>query len=381
MFSIIRRTATAGVTLGTHVRVDLAAISANTAAMVSAAGGTPVLAVVKANGYGHGLVEAAGAALLGGASRLGVAQLDEALALREAGVTAPILAWLPARPADYDAAVLAGVEFGVEAPWRLNLVSEAAARNGIPARIHLEVDTGLSRGGATPDEWPLLVRAARRAQAAGHIEVTGIFSHFACAEILGHPSVAVQLTAFDDALRYAADVGIEPELRHIANSAATLTRPESHYDLVRAGHALYGISPVPHPGLRPAMSLRSTVAVVKRIRAGSGVMYGLTYRVPVDSTVALVPVGYADGLPRNAGAAGVGLRVAGRTHRVAGVLGMEQTMLDAGQDAPEPGDEVVVFGPGADGEPTVVELARRVGMVPAEIVCGIRATIPRVYDT
>ncbi|GLY75127.1 alanine racemase [Actinoallomurus iriomotensis] len=384
MHSIIGRTELTDSAHGTHARIDLAAISANTSVLVSAAAGTPVMAVVKSNAYGHGLVPAARAALDGGASRLGMAQVEDALTLRQAGVEAPILAWLPWRQADYDAAVLADVELGVEAPWRLALMAEAAERNGRPVRVHLEVDTGLSRGGATRDDWPQLVEAARRAQAAGHVTVTGVFSHFACADDPGHPSVAAQIDAFDDAVRYAVTSGVEPELRHLASSAALLTVPESHYDLVRAGLALYGLSPLESGGdfgLRPAMSLRSTVAVAKRIPAGTGVMYGLTYRVPSDSTIVVVPVGYADGLPRAAGTAGVELLVAGRRHRIAGVVGMEQTVLDVGQDLPSPGEEVVLFGPGDEGELTLTELARQLDLLPAEILARIPAALPRIYES
>jgi alanine racemase len=382
MDSLIQRPDTTGVAEGTHARIDLAAISANTAMLASVARGTPVMAVVKSNAYGHGLVPTARAALAGGASRLGVAQVEDALTLRRAGITAPILAWLPWRQADYDAAILADVELGVEAPWRLALIAEAAERNGCPARVHLEVDTGMSRGGATRDDWPLLVEAARRAR--GHIVVTGVFSHFACSDLPGHPSIAAQLGAFDEAVAYAAAAGVEPELRHLANSAALLTLPETHYDLVRTGLALYGLSPVEALGdfgLRPAMSLRSTVAVVKRIPAGTGVMYGLTYRTSVDTTIAVVPIGYADGLPRAAGTAAVELLVAGRRHPIAGVVGMEQTVLDVGQDLPSPGQEVVLFGPGDDGELTVVELARQLRMLPAEILARIPASMPRIYES
>ncbi|WP_329245022.1 alanine racemase [Actinoallomurus sp. NBC_01490] len=382
MHSIIGRTEMTDVAHGTHARIDLAAISANTSVLVSAAAGTPVMAVVKSNAYGHGLVPSARAMLDGGASRLGMAQVEDALTLRQAGVDVPILAWLPWRQADYDAAVLADVELGVEAPWRLALMAEAAERNGRPVRVHLEVDTGLSRGGATRDDWPQLVEAARRAQAAGHVTVTGVFSHFACADDPGHPSIAAQISAFDDAVRYAAASGVEPEVRHLASSAAVLTVPESRYDLVRAGLALYGLSPLETGGdfgLRPAMSLRSTVAVAKRIPAGTGVMYGLKYQVASDSTIVVVPVGYADGLPRAAGTAGVELLVAGRRHRIAGVVGMEQTVLDVGQDLPSPGEEVVLFGPGDEGELTLAELARQLGLLPAEILARIPAALPRVY--
>jgi alanine racemase len=384
MDSLIQRPGTTGIAQGTHARIDLAAISANASMLASAARGTPVMAVVKSNAYGHGLIPTARAALEGGASRLGVAQLEDALALRGAGITAPILAWLPWRPTDYDAAVLADVELGVEAPWRLAMIAEAAERNGCPALVHLEVDTGMSRGGATREDWPLLVEEAHRAQAAGRIVVTGVFSHFACSDIPGHESITAQLSAFDEAVAYAAAAGVEPELRHLANSAALLTLPETHYDLVRTGLALYGLSPVEALGdfgLRPAMSLRSTVVVVKRIPAGTGVMYGLTYRTPVDTTVAVIPVGYADGLPRAASEAGVELLVGGRRHPIAGVVGMEQTVLDVGQDLPSPGQEVVLFGPGDDGEPTVVELARQLRMLPAEIMARIPASMPRLYES
>jgi len=366
----------------THARIDLAAISENASVLASAARGTPVMAVVKANAYGHGLVPAARAALAGGADRLGVNQVDEALELRRAGITGPILAWLPWRQADCDAAVPAGVEVGVDTPWRLDLAAAAGARHGRPARVHLEADTGMSRGGATRDDWPQLVEAARRAQAAGRVAVTGIFSHFACADVPGHPSVTAQLSAFDDAVRYAAGSGVEPEIRHIANSAALFSLPESRYDLVRTGMALYGLDPLngdAEPRLRPAMSLRSAVVVVKRIPAGAGVMYGLTYRAATDTTVAVVPVGYVDGLPRAAGTAGAEPLVGGAARPIAGVVGMEETVIDVGDDMPSIGDEVVLFGPGDDGEPTVVELARRTGTVPAEIVSRVPASLPRIY--
>ncbi|WP_316043337.1 alanine racemase [Actinomadura sp. CNU-125] len=214
--------------------------------------------------------------------------------------------------------------------------------------------------------------------------MTGTFSHFACSDIPGHPATDVQLDVFGDAVRYAADAGVDPGVRHLANSAALLTRPDSHFDMVRAGLALYGLSPLDGGGdfgLRPALALHSSVAAVKRIPAGTGVMYGLTYRVPDDSTLAVVPVGYADGLPRAAGGAGVELAVAGRPHPVAGVIGMDQTVLDVGQDMPCPGDDVVLFGPGDHGELTVVELARRIGVLPAEILSRIPASVPRVYES
>jgi alanine racemase len=383
MDSLIRHRDAARIAQGTHARIDLAAISANTATMVANAGGTPVMAVVKSNAYGHGLVPAARAALAGGASRLGTAVIDEALTLRRAGITEPILAWLPIHQADYDDAIMADVELGVETPWRLAAIAEAARRTGRRARVHLEIDTGMSRGGATSDDWAMLVEAARDTLAAGHITVTGIFSHFACSDTPGHPSIALQLKAFAEAVAYAESSGVQPELRHVSNTAAVLTLPEARYDLVRSGLALYGLNEVESlgdAGLRPAMTLRSRVGVVKRIPAGTGVMYGLTYRAPTDTNVAVIPIGYADGLIRNSSAAGVELVVGGRRHPIVGVVGMEQTVLDVGQDLPSPNDEVVVFGPGDHGELTVSEFAHLLGTVPAEIVARIPASLPRIYE-
>jgi alanine racemase len=182
---------------------------------------------------------------------------------------------------------------------------------------------------------------------------------------------------------YAESSGVQPELRHVSNTAAVLTLPEARYDLVRSGLALYGLNEVESlgdAGLRPAMTLRSRVGVVKRIPAGTGVMYGLTYRAPTDTNVAVIPIGYADGLIRNSSAAGVELVVGGRRHPIVGVVGMEQTVLDVGQDLPSPNDEVVVFGPGDHGELTVSEFAHLLGTVPAEIVARIPASLPRIYE-
>jgi alanine racemase len=383
MDSLIRHPDAARIAQGTHARIDLAAISANTATMVSNAGGTPVMAVVKSNAYGHGLVPSARAALAGGASRLGVAVIEEALTLRRAGIAEPILAWLPIHQADYDDAIMADVELGVETPWRLDAIAEAARRTGRRARVHLEIDTGMSRGGATNDDWAMLVESARDTLASGHLAVTGIFSHFACSDTPGHPSIALQLKAFAEAVAYAEASGVQPELRHVSNTAAVLTLPEARYDLVRSGLALYGLNEVEalgDAGLRPAMTLRSRVGVVKRIPAGTGVMYGLTYRAPTDTNVAVIPIGYADGLIRNSSAAGVELVVGGRRHPIVGVVGMEQTVLDVGQDLPSPNDEVVVFGPGDHGELTVSEFAHLLGTVPAEIVARVPASLPRIYE-
>lgn len=362
--------------------IDLDAISANVAVLAAHAAPAEVLAAVKADGYGHGLVPAARAALAGGASRLGVAQLDEAMALRAAGIDAPVLAWLCTPGEAYRDAVAAGVEFGVGAPWLLAEVDRAARAVGRTARVQLAADTGMSRDGAVPADWPALVSAAATAQAAGTIEVVGVYSHLACADAPGDPSVEGQRAAFEAALRVVAAAGLRPRLRHLANSAATLTVPAARYDLVRAGIAVYGLSPIPALGdfgLRPAMTLTAAVALAKRVPAGSGVSYGLRYRTERETTLAVVPVGYADGVRRAAYDAGIEVLVAGRRRRVAGTVCMDQFVVDVGDDPVAAGDEVVLFGPGDRGEPTAAEWARRLGTISYEVVTGIGARAHRVY--
>ena len=257
------------------------------------------MAVVKAGGYGHGMVPAARAALAGGASWLGVADLAEAVTLRQAGITAPVLCLMafgdPAEAIRHDVDVTAGsVAFAAK-------IAAAADRAGVRARLHLKADTGLSRGGAPPADWPGLVEAALDAQARGSVQVVGLWSHFACADIPGHPSVAAQLAAFADAVAFAEKAGVTPEVRHIANTAAGLTVPESRLDLVRFGGAVYGLSTLPGGApswLRPAMTLRARLAMVKRVPAGTGVSYGHRYVTSRETTLGLVPLGYADGVPR-----------------------------------------------------------------------------------
>ena len=367
-----------------EARVDLGAITANTARLRElAAGGAGLMAVVKADGYGHGLVPSARAALAGGADWLGVAFLEEALALRAAGVDAPLLAWLFSPGEDLAPAVAAGVDLGVYDLAELARAQDAARSTGTAARVHLKADTGLSRGGATPHDWPDLVAAAGRAQADGAVDVVGVWSHFANADGgPDHPVNAAQARVFAEALEVAAPLA--PQVRHLANSAATLTAPHTHYDLVRPGVSLYGLSPVPQLGgpadfgLRPAMTLASTVALVKRVPAGSGVSYGHAHTTERESTLALVPLGYADGVPRAASSrAEVLLRGARRT--VAGRVCMDQFVLDLGDDEVAAGDEVLLFGPGDAGEPTAQDWADVLGTIDYEVVTRVGARVPRTY--
>jgi alanine racemase len=367
-----------------RAHIDLAALRANVAALRAKAPGAAFMAVVKADAYGHGMVPCARAALEAGATWLGVATPEEALALRAAGVGGRVLCWLWTPGGPWRACVEAGVDVTVSAHWALAEVTAAAREAGRPARVQLKIDAGLGRNGAQPAQWPGLTAAARAAEQAGLIQVTGLWAHFSCADEPGHPSITRELQVFRTALEQAADAGLEPEVRHIANSPGTLTLPESHFDLVRPGVAMYGISPVPQVGgpadfgLRPVMTLAARLASVKAVPGGHGVSYGHHYVTPGPTTLALVPVGYADGVPRHASGAGPVL-VAGKWRTVAGRVAMDQFVVDLGGDSAEPGDEAVLFGPGDRGEPTAEDWARACGTIAYEIVTRVGSRVPRVY--
>lgn len=364
--------------------VDLAALRANVRALRATASRAELMAVVKSDAYGHGAVPCARAAREAGASWLGAATPEEALALRAAGDTGRVLCWLWTPGGPWREAIEADVDVSLSGMWALREAVAAARACGRTARVQLKADTGLGRNGCPPEDWPELVAAARAAEAAGTVKVTGLWSHFACADEPGHPSVAAQLEVFRAMLAQAAEAGLRPEVRHIANSPATLTLPESHFDLVRTGIAVYGISPSPevgHPGdfgLRPVMTLVASLASVKRVPGGHGVSYGHRYVTPGPTTLALVPVGYADGIPRHASGTGPVL-VAGKWRTVAGTVAMDQFVVDLGGDAAAPGDEAVLFGPGDQGEPTAEDWARAVGTIAYEIVTRIGSRVPRVY--
>ena len=366
----------------TEAVVDLRAITDNVAQLKS---GTraELMAVVKADGYGHGLVPSARAALAGGATWLGTAIVDEALALRAAGITAPLLSWLwtPDEAETVHRALAAGIDLSVSSGWQLDAVTAGARTSGRPARVHLKIDTGLSRNGCYPDDWPELLAGVAKAQAAGEVEVAGVWSHFAYADAPGHPTIAKQLAVFDDALTTAKRLGVEPQLRHIANSAATLTLPAAHFDLVRPGIAVYGLSPVEGDfGLTPAMTLRAGAASVKRVRAGEGVSYGHEHVTDRETTLVLVPLGYADGVPRHASDVGP-VWVNGERFTVAGRVCMDQIVVDVGDLDVAPGDPVVLFGSGRDGEPTAQDWADAAGTIHYEIVTRIGPRVTRVYSS
>jgi alanine racemase len=366
----------------TEVRIDLAAVRHNVRLLRAVAPNAELMAVVKADGYGHGMVPVAKAALRAGASSLGVCTLDEALTLRRAGISAPVLAWLLAPGLPLHEAVSADIELSAASLAQLEELVVAAERSGRAARAHLKIDTGLGRGGATRHDWPALVEAAAKAQADGAVEVIGVWSHLACADVRQHPSIDAQLAAFHDALAIVERFGIKPRYRHLANSVATLTRPDTHFDLVRAGTAIYGLSPITGERfamLRPAMTVRARVMHTKRIPAGSGISYGHTYHTTRETTLAIVPLGYGDGVPRAASNGGF-VRLGGRTRSIAGRVCMSQVVLDCGDDPVAPGDVAVLFGPGDDGGPTAEDWADALGTINNEIVIGFGcAGTPRVY--
>ncbi|PFG18975.1 alanine racemase [Serinibacter salmoneus] len=363
--------------------INLAAIQRNVAALRERAT-APVMAVVKADAYGHGLVPSARAALAGGATWLGVAQLSEALDLRAAGVDAPLLTWIYAPGAPLARAVRAGIDLSVGAPWALAEVRAAVAATGRTARIHLKVDTGLGRGGQFLPAWRDMLDQALRAQAAGEVEVVGVWSHLASAEDVTSATTASQREVFLEAVALAEAGGAHLELRHLANSAATLVRPDLHFDLVRPGLAVFGLSPLPgvsagEVGLEPAMRLEASLMVVKHAPAGQGVSYGHTYTTTAQTVLADVPLGYADGIPRHAGSAGP-VQVAGRRYTIAGRVCMDQFVLDLGADSSAAaGDVAVLFGAGTDGEPTAQDWAEAAGTISYEIVTRLGVRVPRVH--
>lgn len=365
-----------------EVVVDLDAIRHNVELLAgtAAASGASTMAVVKADGYGHDAVAVARTALRSGASWLGVCTVEEALQLRAAGIVAPVLSWLHAPDEDFRAAIKANVDLSVASCRGLDAVTAAAEQTGATARVHLKADTGLSRGGAQPADWDDLVEHAAKAVAGGAIEVVSVWSHLAHAAAPEHPTIDRQADRLTQAHCRATAAGLRP-FKHLANSAATLTRPDLHFDLVRPGIAVYGLSPVPDRGdfgLRPAMTFRSRVMLVKRVPAGEGVSYGHTWTTPAETTLALVPAGYADGVPR--GLSGrLNVLVNGERRNVVGRVCMDQVVVDCGDTAVAEGDEVVFFGPGDRGEPTAQDWADALDTIHYEVVTGVGR--PRVTRT
>jgi alanine racemase len=362
--------------------IDLDAYRANLRLLADHAPTAALLAVVKANAYGHGMAECARAAREADAAWLGVATVDEALELRSYGDTGPVLCWLSAPGADYASAIEANVEITASSADQLREIAAASVGLAQPARVQLKVDTGLSRNGARGSQWPELVEASATEQAAGRIVHTGTWSHFACADRPEHPANDAQEAAFMEALDVLAAHGLEPGLRHLANSAASIARPSSHLDVIRVGIASYGLPPsasmeVGLP-LRPVMTLRGRLAAVKRVPAGSGVSYDWTYSTGRETTLGLVPLGYGEGIPRHASGRLPAMHD-GRRVPLAGTVAMDQVVVDLGDASAQRGDIVTLFGPGDDGEPTAEEWAAAADTIGYEVVTRIGGRVRRTY--
>lgn len=361
--------------------VDLDAIRDNVATLARRVAPARAMAVVKADAYGHGAVPVAHAALAGGAAWLGVADLVEAVALRDAGIDAPILAWLHDPDAAFATAVVRDIDLGVSSSAQLSAITEAAVAVGRVARVHLKIDTGLSRNGVPPGEWHEVVATAASLEREGLVTVRGVFSHLANTSA---EEDAAQLAAFDAALAAASAAGLDPEVRHIASTAGALRLPESRYDLVRLGIGCYGVAPfgdgttAAELGLRPAMTLRGRVAAVRRIEAGTGASYGHVWRAERATTLALVPLGYADGVPRQASGRGE-VWLAGARRRVVGRIAMDQFLVDVGDDEVAVGDEVVLFGDPSTGAPSADDWGDAADTIGYEIVTRIGPRVPRRY--
>ena len=360
--------------------IDLSALSTNVSRIKKECA-VDVLAVVKADAYGHGLVRVAHAALKAGASYLGVALLEEAITLRENAVDAPILAWLVSPGADFDSAISKNIEIGVSSLKCLREISESAKRVGKKALIHIEVDTGMTRGGFL-DEWKELL-----AEDFTQVQVIGVFSHFARADEPGEKQNEVQLKRFKEMVQDLASIGINPSIKHLANSAAALKDKDSYFTMVRVGIAMYGLTPdIAHLGtskdlgLRPVGQLRAKLHLVKNVPAHSPVGYGASATTQSDTKLGVVAMGYADGIPRIA--QGAGVFVKGKRAPIIGRVSMDQFVVDLGSDSTaKSGDWVIVFGDGSHGEYTADDWGSASSSINYEIVTRIGPRVPRIYQS
>lgn len=361
--------------------IDFAAAAGNLANLNRRAGSAELMAIVKADAYGHGMTDMAKVARAAGVPWLGVALPSEALELRTAGDTGRILTWLWAL-GDPDVAecVQRDVDLTISRDSDLDEISAAAATHGVRARVHLKVDTGLTRNGALMDEVPgLLARIA----ATPEVELVGIWSHLINADVPGDESVAVQRERFDAAIAMAQAAGFTDLIRHLANTAALYEHPDCIYDLVRVGIGMYGVSPsmamgtASELGLRPVMTLRVTVAGLKRIAAGESVSYGATWVSKAPTTIGLIPIGYADGIPRSASNR-AHVTINGTSYPIVGTVAMDQFMIDLGDNehGVAVGDDAIVFGDGAD---PVESWAEHAGTIGYEIVTRISPRMPRIH--
>lgn len=368
---------------GPTAEVDLGAIAHNVRVLREHAGSAAVMVVVKADGYGHGATRVARTALAAGAAEVGVATVDEALALRNDGITAPVLAWLHTPGIDFAPALSADVQIAVSSLEQLNDLIDAARRTGTAAVTTLKVDTGMSRNGVAAADLAKVLTALAHAVTEGTVRTRGIMSHLANADDPGNPTTDLQARRFD-AMRAQADAaGVHFEIAHLCSSPGAMTRPDLVYDMIRPGIAIYGQTPIPvlgNMGLRPAMTLKAPVAMVRSIKAGDGVSYGHTWIAERDTTLALIPLGYADGIFRTLSNR-LEVSINGRRRPNVGRVCMDQFVVDLGPGPVDVaiGDEAILFGPGDSGEPTTQDWADLIGTINYEVVTAPRGRVTRVY--
>jgi alanine racemase len=365
----------ADTTVGPVLTVDLAAIASNTRLFADRSAGQ-LMAVVKADGFGHDAIAVAHTALANGASWFGVTSIDEAFALRDSGIRAPILSWLNPCGAEFEEAVRQRIDVAIPTFAHLHALGNAAARVGQPARVHLHIDVGMARDGHEQSSWPDLCLQAHRLVRQNLLRVVGVMGHLGCADDPRDPCNETARQAFVDAVTVGRRYGLRPSLRHLAATSATLTDPRSHFDLCRVGAGLVGIDPTSTTKLRPAMTLTAPVVSVRDADRGTSVGYGHTYLTTRDTRLALLPLGYADGIPR--AAAGHGwVQLRGRRHPIAGLVSMDQIVIDVGSEPVQVGDTATIFGPGDQGEPTSADWARWAATIEHEIITGIGTRVAR----
>lgn len=353
-------------------------ISHNVQALHHAAGTAESMLVVKADGYGHGALTAARAGLDGGATWLGTADIDEALALRTQGITAPILAWLIGPDSEVSEAINHTIDLGISSRGQLDqVVSQASAAT--PATIQLKVDSGMGRGGVVEADWADIAQAIARAQDQGLVHLRGVFTHLSLASVDDDVS---QLTRFEQALAIISDAGVTPEIIHGGASVGSIRTPGRGYDLARFGIAAYGYPMTPEHevlGLRPAMQVSGQVILTKKLPAGHGVGYDLTYRTSADTTMAVVPLGYADGVPRHASSRGP-VVIGDQRFTVAGRVSMDQISIDVGDHPVEVGQWAVLWGDPSEGHPSAAEWAEIAGTIPYDVISRVGSRVPRVVQ-
>ncbi|MBY0291367.1 MAG: alanine racemase [Mycobacteriaceae bacterium] len=370
----------------THVApeavIDLDAVAHNVGVLRDHAGAAQVMAVVKADGYGHGATQTGRAALAGGAAELGVATVEEAIRLRRDGITAPVLAWLHPPGTDFGPALEADVQIAVSSLRQIGELRDAAERTGRSAKVTVKVDTGLNRNGAGPDEYSAMIPALKRVLAEDAFTLRGLMSHLVHGDVPDHPLNDIQAGRLKDMVDQARSEGLRYEVVHLSNSPSTLTRPDLGFDMVRPGIAVYGQTPIPERGdmgLTPVMTLKCPVALLRKVQAGEGVSYGHTWIAERETTLALLPIGYADGVFRNLSGR-IDVLINGRLRRSVGRVCMDQLVVDVGVDGDvSEGDDAILFGPGADGEPTAQAWAELLGTINYEVVTSPRGRVVRSY--